>query len=185
MRKISLVILLITSIIIGFTECKQMSRFSHLTIPFSNTSQFTIPDNLPIIKTPYPITSLPASITDIEAALTDMGYKVEMVEKIEVQSLDLVLNTPEDGDLSFFETIHVYIEADGLEKVLLADKTIPESTTRLTEISLDCKKINLADYLQKEGVNLSADITTKQEVIGEHVIDVNSELKADVKVLDL
>lgn len=185
MKKISLLILLIASIFIGFTECKQMSRFSHLTIPLSNTSQFPIPGNLPIINTPYSIASLPATITDIEAALTERGYKVEMVERVEVQSLDLVLHTPEDGDLSFFKTIQVYIEADGLEKVLLAEKTILESTTRLTEISLDCKKINLSDYLQKEGVKLSADITTKQEVIREHVIDVNSELKIDVKVLDL
>lgn len=182
MKKISITVVLITTFLIVFLGCKEASKQTQTTIPYS--TKFTVPNDLPEINTPYPIVSLTIP-TNTETTLQNKGYKLNMVERIELEKINLVLNSPTDGDLGFFRAIQIYAEADGLEKVLLAEKTIENSTKKLTEISLDCKKINLLGFFKQPEIMLTALVTTDQKVTHEYTIDVISVCMADIKVFGL
>ncbi len=181
MKKISLLLLSMV-LLIGITGCKKISKLTQVRIPYS--TQITVPGNLPILQTPMPIAT-PAIPTNTESTLKNMGYNLDMVERIEIEKFDLELNTPEDGDLNFFNTIQVYIKADGLEEVLLAEKAVPESETKLTKVTLDCENTDLLEYFKKPEFTLRAMVSTDRIVTQEHIIDVKSVFMVDVKFLGL
>lgn len=183
MKKISSIFILTLTILFVFTGCKEAaSKLTQIRIPYS--TQFTLPANLPIINTPYPVAA-PTIPINTEATLKAMGYKMDLVERFEIEKIEMELNSPDDGDLNFFKSIQIFIEAPGLDRVLIAEKTIPDSETKLTKIDLDCKKINLLEYFKKDEITLSASLTTDQVIMREHVIDAKLGFMVDVKVLGL
>ena len=182
MKKISITLLLIATLFAGFTGCKEVSKLTQVRLPYS--TQFTIPEIPVIMNSPIPVVS-PAIPTNIETTLEGLGFKMDLVERIEIEKFDMELNAPADGDLNFFNTIQIYIEAEGLEKVLLAEKTVEESASKLSKVSLDCKNINLLDYFKNPEITLSATVTTDKLVTREHTIDAKSVFMVDVKVLGL
>ena len=116
-----------------------------------------------------------AAGTVIEELLGDLGFEefaqMNIVASEELQnqdvqpgdissvllvSFELEAEQPEDGDLSFFETFSVYVEAPGLEPVLVADAVeFPEGQP---VVSFDVYDVDLTEYVVSESMTLSTDI---------------------------
>lgn len=173
-------------LLIGISGCNKVSEITEelkevkipVKIPYS--TQLTLPDSLPILENPIPIAT---PSTDTESALKNLGHNLNKVERIEIEKFDLVLNAPEGGDLNFFNTIQIFIVAEGLDEVLLAEKTVPESEAQLAQISLDCKNTDILAYFKKPEFTLRALVTTDRVVTEKYVIDAKSVFRVDVKIL--
>lgn len=165
-----------------FSGCKKASDLTKVRMPYS--TQITVPDQLPLVNIPYPF-STPPIPTKTETVLKNEGYNLSLVEKIYLDKLDLVLNSPSGGNIDFLKTIKIYIEADGLPKTLIAQKDVPDSPTNITKVSLDCIQTDLLEYFKKSEVIISSEVTTDKTVFGEHKIDINSVFLIDVNVLGL
>lgn len=175
-------IALLVLVVVFTNGCKKASELTQIRMPC--TAQITVPDQVPIIGTPYPF-STPPIPTKTETVLKNEGYNLNLVEKISLEKLDLVLNSPSGGNLDFLNTIKIYIEADGLPKVLMAQKVVPGSPTNITSVSLDCEDVDLKEYFKKSEVKITSEVTIDKTVFGEHVIDINSVFLIDVNILGL
>jgi len=102
------------------------------------------------------------------------------ISSVQLVSFELEAEEPANGDLSFFETFAVYVEAPGLEPVLVADAMeFPEGEP---VVSFDVYDVDLTDYVVSESMTLSTDIVagrpTEETVVkASYLLDVGVTLQ--------
>ena len=77
-----------------------------------------------------------------------------MVEKATLIKMQLDHKSPSSGDLSFIESISIFLEADGLPEIKIAWKdVVPENVGKT--LDLDLTDADLKDYVKKDDLRIN------------------------------
>lgn len=121
-------------------------------------------------------TTVPAA-TPVEVVLGGLGFgdlvAMDLTEAEELRNqgvepgdittaflMDFTLSvvSPEGEDLSFIDTMALYVEAPGLERKLVAEAADFEAAS----VSFDLTDVDLADYIVSESMTLSTEVDARR-----------------------
>ena len=119
---------------------------------------------------------------DITASeeLVNQGVEPGDISSAQLDSFQLSADAPEDADLSFLESVEIWVEAPELEPVLVAyadDFPVGEAT-----VTFDVVEVDLTDYVVSESLTLSTEVrggrpSETTEVAADFVLDVGVTLQ--------
>ncbi len=129
------------------------------------SANFTIPSTV-VVDIPINIPTPPINISSNQE-FSQNNTNADLVKDVNLTKLDLNITAPDEKGFGFMESIFIYIDADGLNEVLLASmENIPEDAGQV--ISLETTEANLAEYIKAGNFSLRNNFTireaTSQEV---------------------
>ncbi len=143
-------------------------------------SEATIPS---IIGIDLPIEiPIPAIPTNINNKLESLNSKKEYLNTAKLKELTIKALDPQDQSFNFLKDIEVFIKAEGLEEIKIAEKhDIPDDIGN--ELDLEVKKDkDLSEYIKKDKFNLRVRATSRKVLL--HSVKVNIytvlEVTADI-----
>ena len=173
-------IIALFALVLLFSNCKKVDEFTQFNLTYK--SEVTV--------SPATILNLPIDIftpdmeTNSEAEFAVNDTNKDLVEEILLERLDMKITSPDDQRFDFLGSISVFIEAEGLSEIKIAEITdIPDNVG--AEISLTTVENNLAEYIKKDAFNLRVNIVSDKTVNREVKIEVDSEFFVDAKILGI
>lgn len=105
--------------------------------------------------------------------LQNQGVEPGDIQEVYLRELSLTVKSPDGGDLSFFNSMEVYVEGPGLPKQLVAwQDTFPEGEGK---VSFELEDVDLTDYVVSESMTLSTEVDA-------HRPEETTEIKATFSV---
>ncbi|MDN3665034.1 hypothetical protein ACFFU1_02250 [Algibacter miyuki] len=136
------------------------------------------------------IVNVPASLatpdvtTESESTFENNNTNKDLIESIKLKNIKLSIETPEDGNFNFLKEIHVYIEADGLDELEIANMYDLENTNS-SALDLDVLDQELKAYIKKDSYSLRVKTTIDETVSETHEIIIDTKFRVDAKILGL
>ena len=93
-------------------------------------------------------------------ALANQGVEPGDIERVTLTVLEMEALEPEDGDLSFFESMTFSVSAPDVDKVQIASSPgFPEGATLVV---FDREDVDLTEYVVSESMTISTDVTAQR-----------------------
>jgi len=153
-------------------------------------TKFTVKDTSTVSIPATTVIELPITIAtpeieiDLSEEFDNNNSNKDLIESAKLQKMSFVVKSPSTGSFDFLNSVELYIEVEGEEKVLLASiYDIPEE--QLTTINLDVTDLELKPYLTKDNYTISGKIKIDKTNEAEYEIDINSEFLIDAKILGI
>ncbi|MCB9673574.1 MAG: hypothetical protein H6737_00575 [Alphaproteobacteria bacterium] len=90
-------------------------------------------------------------------AVANQGVEPGDINDVRFDELVLSATAPTDADLSFIESLSFYVEADGLDAMLVASQDdFPEGQA---VVPLDLEDVDLTDYVVQPSMTLTTNVT--------------------------
>ena len=173
-------ILMLFATVLIFSNCSKVDELTQFNMAY--TSQVTVSPTAGL-NLPFNLFT-PKMETNSEAEFAVNDTNKDLVEEIILKKLDLTVTAPSDQRLDFLESIAVYIEAEGLAEIKIAEATdIPENVG--ATFSLTPAENNLAEYIKKDAFQMRVNLVTDKTIDREVQINVDSEFFVDAKVLGI
>ncbi len=174
-------ILLLLLFVVGISSCKKFDKKTQFDITIEN--EIEIPSivgvNLPFN---LPTTSIN---TEINKQLEIRNKKKKKIEKIYLTDLELIVLSPAGKNLNFLKGVKVYISAEGLDEILVAEaENLPNTNSQHLKIPTH-SEIDLTEYVKKDTVNLRVEVTTDETIFQKVKLNVKSTFWIDAKVLGI
>jgi hypothetical protein len=133
--------------------------------------------------TPFPVSVMSPEIkTTSDTEFDNNNTRADMVERISLKGLDLSVEAPSGGTLSFLKSVDIHAMADGLPSVRVAYKDQVPANVGST-LSLDVTNVELKEYFKKATYVLRVTVTTDEATTQEYAIRANGTFFVDAKVL--
>ena len=88
--------------------------------------------------------------------LQNQGVSPGDIESAELVELRLAVKNPSDGDMSFLDSMDIYVSAPDLDRVLVASQnSFPEGSQ---EVYFELEGVNLVDYVVSEALTITTDV---------------------------
>ncbi len=164
-----------------FVSCKdELDKLTQFTI--SQQSEFSVPSTT-VVDIPLSVPTPEVSV-DSQQEFENNNSRRDLIENARLRKLVLSIKSPDTGNFDFLNEIEIYIEADGLDRVLIASlDAIPE--TQLKTIELDVASTELVSYLRKDSYTLIYNVKVDQTIETEYVIEANSDIFIDAEILGI
>ncbi|MDD3478785.1 MAG: hypothetical protein PHI42_00105 [Paludibacteraceae bacterium] len=163
-----------------FSSCEQLSRLTQFDLTYDET--VVVPSSMSVAL-PFDVAT-PDVETNSESQFSVNKTQTDLIEAISLKELKLNLKSPQTGDFSFLEAIHVFIAAESLPEKEIAWKTdIPDTIGN--ELVLDVTQADVMDYIKKDKFSLRVSVTTDELLTVDHEIGIHAVLHVDAKVLGL
>ncbi|WP_339726432.1 hypothetical protein [Maribacter stanieri] len=167
-------------LLVLFTACDKIDELTKFDMEYSQRA--TIPSSTGI-NLPFDVFT-PEMETNSESTFAVNDTRKDLIEEIKLTNLELVMISPEEADFSFLNSIEVYISADGLEEILIANlDEVPEDAGNV--ITLDTSDTDLKEYIKKDEFSLRLNTVTDELMSTDHELEVNSTFFVDAKILGL
>lgn len=167
-------------LLVLFTACDKIDELTKFDMEYSQRA--TIPSSTGI-NLPFDVFT-PEMETNSESTFAVNDTRKDLIEEIKLTDLELVIISPEEADFSFLNSIEVYISADGLEEILIANlDEVPEDAGNV--ITLDTSDTDLKEYIKKDEFSLRLNTVTDELMSTDHELEVNSTFFVDAKILGL
>tara|TARA_R110000737_G_scaffold163665_1_gene191265 strand:- start:4026 stop:4559 length:534 start_codon:yes stop_codon:yes gene_type:complete len=167
-------------LLVLFTACDIIDELTKFDMEYSQRA--TIPSSTGI-NLPFDVFT-PEMETNSESTFAVNDTRKDLIEEIKLTDLELVMISPEEADFSFLNSIEVYISADGLEEILIANlDEVPEDAGNV--ITLDTSDTDLKEYIKKDEFSLRLNTVTDELMSTDHELEVNSTFFVDAKILGL
>ncbi|MGJ5640640.1 hypothetical protein [Formosa sp. S-31] len=173
-------IIAIIILCICFTSCDTLDELTKFNISYDE--QVSIPTASPI-DLPFNI-STPKINTNSDSKFNSNDTAKNLVEEIQLTEFKLTLTKPDTEDLSFLETIEVYIAADDLPDTKIAWNATPIQNLS-NELQLETSNEDLKAYIFKEDFYLKFKFSTDELLTQEHDININTTFFVDAKILGI
>lgn len=178
MKKLNLIPLLLTLFVCG--GCEQLRSLTQFDLTYDET--VVVPSSMSVAL-PFDVAT-PDVETNSESQFSVNKTQTDLIEAISLKGLKLNLKSPQTGDFSFLEAIHVFIAAEGLpEKEIAWKANIPDTIGK--ELVLDVTQDDVMDYIKKDKFTLRVRVTTDELLTVDHEIGIRAVLHVDAKVLGL
>ena len=119
-----------------------------------------------------------------EQEFDNNNSRKDLIESAKLTKLTLNIKSPDSGNFDFLNEIKIFIDADDLDKVLIASiSDIP--ATQLTVLELEVESTELASYLKKDSYNMSFEVIVDQTIETEYTIEADSDIFIDAKILGI
>jgi len=125
----------------------------------------------------------PETETDSESRFEVNDTRKDLIEEIILTELQMVITSPSGSDFSFLNSIKVYIAAEGLEEVLIAEQEVPDGVG--STLDVDVLDIDLQEYIKKDEFNLRIKTVTDEIIESDHEIDITSTFFVDARILGI
>lgn len=165
------------------TSCsKELSDLTKFDV--SLTDSITLPA-IPVAGIPAAITS-PDISTTTESKLSKYKSSTDLVEKINLKSIELTITSPDTVSFSFLKNIKLYISAEGMSETELAVKdSIPENVGKTLKLDV-ANSIDFKDYiLKRDNIKIRMQAETDKTTNSEYKIKINPVFTVDAKILGL
>ena len=166
---------------LSISSCKKFDKKTQFDITIENEVEIPsiIGVNLPFN---LPTTSIN---TEINQQLELKNKKKKKIEKIYLTDLELIVLSPSGKNLNFLKGIKVYLSADGLDEILVAEaEDLPNTNSQDLKIPTH-SDLDLTNYVKKDTVNLRVEVTTDETIFQKVKLNVKSTFWVDAKVLGI
>lgn len=176
MKKIFTIALLA---ILGLFSCKKILD-KLLTFTYKDSVNISIPATT-IVNTPFTIAT-PDITSNASEEFENNGASVDNVKSVSISEMKLTITSPDGQTFNFMKSIEIYMSADGLDDVLIAQKS-NMGNDDLTVLDLEVTNADFSDHIKKDKYKLTVSLTT-DEILTQKV-DITSDLtfKVTAKVL--
>jgi len=134
-----------------------------------------------LIDTPFSLDT-PDITTDSESSFENNNTHKDLIESIKLKTIKMTIESPENGNFNFLKEIYVYINADGIEEIEIANTVIHDNTNS-NVIELDVLGQELKAYLKEDNFNLRIKTITDETISETHTILVDTKFRVDAKIL--
>ncbi len=166
-------------VILLISGCKKFDKKTQFDLAINES--FTIPStigiSIPFISIPTPPTQ-----TNIDQELEIQEKKKKKIESIILTDLKLTITNPFYETFSFLNDIEISISADGLPKILVAEKNNIPASTGAELIINPVANVELEQYIKQDFVDIHVQITTDETILQDIDVDLSAVFFVDVKV---
>jgi len=125
----------------------------------------------------------PAISTNSSSEFELKDTRKDLIEEIKLQSLQLEVSLPENGDLSFLQSIEIYANGDGLEEKLIAWNNSVNTSEKT--VALETTTDDLQQYLKLDVISLRIHTTVKKILLTDYIIQIHTEFLVNAKILGI
>ncbi len=164
---------------LSISSCKKLDKKTQFDITIENEVEISsiVGVNLPFN---LPTTSIN---TEINQQLELKNKKKKKIEKIYLTDLELIVLSPSGKNLNFLKGIKVYLSADGLDEILIAEAEDLANTNSQDLKIPTHNELDLTNYVKKDTVNLRVEVTTDETIFQKVKLNVKNTFWVDAKVL--
>lgn len=149
-------ILVLSLILLVLLSCRR-TRWDEFDIDYS--TKFVIPSELGV-STSFSIPT-PDITSNSEQEFENNDTRARWVNNIQLEEIELNIESPSNRDFSFLKDIEIYINSDGNSETMLASKyDIPEDVGQ--RLVLNSTGNNFASHIKAEKFSLRVVHTTRQ-----------------------
>lgn len=134
-----------------------------------------------IINTPFSLDT-PDVTTESDSNFESNNTHKDLIESIKLKGLKLTIDAPEDGDFNFLKEVHIYIEAEDLDELEIANVFDLENTNS-SFIELNVLGEELKAYIKKDSFNLRVRTVTDETINESHDIIIDTKFRVDAEIL--
>ncbi|NRD22225.1 hypothetical protein HNV10_03165 [Winogradskyella litoriviva] len=134
-----------------------------------------------IINTPFSLDT-PDITTESDSNFESNNTHKDLIESIKLKSLKLTIDAPEDGDFNFLKEVHIYIEAEDLDELEIANVFDLENTNS-SIVELNVISEELKAYIKKDSFNLRVKTVTDETLNESHDIIIDTKFRVDAEIL--
>ncbi|WP_299098216.1 hypothetical protein [uncultured Winogradskyella sp.] len=134
-----------------------------------------------LIDSPFSLNT-PDVTTESDSSFESNNTHKDLIESIKLKSLKLTIDSPESGNFNFLKEVHIYIDAEDLEELEIANIFNLENTDDNT-ISLDVLGQELKSYIKKDSFNLRVKTITDETISQTHDITIDTKFRVDAEIL--
>lgn len=171
--------LLILTVLFTIIACDKVDDLTKFDLKYK--SKVIIPASAGI-DLPFNVFT-PDMVTDSESQFKVNDTRKDLIEEIKLTELQMVITSPTDADFSFLNSVEVYISAEGLDEIKIAEEDVDENAG--STLDVDVLDVDLKEYIKKDEFNLRLNTVTDEAIGSDHEIDVNSTFFVDAKVLGI
>ncbi len=171
--------LLILTVLFTIISCDKVDELTKFDLAYN--SKVVVPGATGI-NLPFNMLT-PDMETNSESQFKVNDTRKDLIEEIKLTKLQMVITSPTDADFSFLNSVEVYISAEGLEEIKIAEKEVDENVG--STLDVDVLDIDLKEYIKKDVFNLRLNTVTDEVINEDHEIDVNSTFFVDAKILGI
>ncbi len=174
MKKLMIPIILT---IIVLSACKEVDKLTQFHFNINN--EFKIPGSP--IASPIDIITPPLA-TETETIFEQNNTSADLIESISLSEMILSINSPASGDFSFLNDVEIYLNADGLDEVLIAEiHDIPDNVG--DSLIMETTGADLREYLIQPEISLRLKTVTDKITTQEYTIQSMLRFFVDAKIL--
>lgn len=172
-------IILTLTILFAISSCDKVDELTKFDLEYN--SKVVVPGATGI-NLPFDMLT-PDMETNSESKFAVNDTRKDLIEEIKLTKLQMDITAPIDADFSFLKSIEVYISAEGLEEMLIAEQEVDDNAGSILDV--DVLDIDLKEYIKKDEFNLRLETVTDEVINEDHEIDVNSTFFVDAKILGI
>ncbi len=163
---------------IYFSSCEKIDKFTQFRMNYS--TEVTVPANLSI-NLPVDLLT-PDMETNAEGQFSANNTNVDLVQLINLESIEIEVISPSGADFSFLKSAEIYLNAEGLSEIKIASiDEVPEDVG--STITIEGSENNLKEYIVKDKFSLRVATVTDELLTQDHSFEVNSTFFVDALVL--
>ena len=163
--------------LVGCSKIDELTKFN-----MDYNQSVTIPASAGI-NLPFDLFT-PDTETNSESEFEINDTRKNLIEEIKLTKLELIIKTPNEADFSFLKSIEVYISADGLDEIKIANyDDVPENVGNT--LGLETSDVDIKEYIKKDKFNLHLNTITDEAISQDHKIDVKSTFFVDAKIFGI
>lgn len=159
-------------------NCSIIDKLTMFNIDIQTTTSIA-PTTL--IATPFDIMT-PDIQTNSESSFANNNTRKDLIESIVLKQIKMTITSPDDGNFNFLKEMRIFIQAEGLEEVEMANIFDLEDNNSKV-IILNSTGQELREYLKKDSYDLRIETTTDETINERHNITIDSEFRVDAKIL--
>ncbi|MBI1184367.1 hypothetical protein GC194_08855 [bacterium] len=156
----------------------KLHKYTQFTIDYS--SSFVVPSNSGL-SLPLDFYT-PETETNSEQEFAVNNTRKDLLEKVNVKSIKLKITSPDGQTFGFLNDVYIYLKADGLDEVLVAQRENIPSDVGST-LDLNVMDQDLQEYIKKDKFTLRAKTITDKVTNRDVAIQINTQFFVDAKVL--
>ncbi len=170
---------IIIAVLFVLASCKALDRLTMFDLKYDTT--FTLP-RTSVVGLPIDVTS-PEVTTNTDRELTLHDSRKDLIESVKLKTLSLQIQT-QGYTFRFLKSVEVYIKADGLPEVLIAEKSnIPDEIGNT--LDMDVTDTDLTAYIKKEKIQMRVKTVTDEAIAQDLEIKIHSIFRVDAKILGI
>lgn len=151
-----------------------------LTFQVNYTSKVSFPPSS-AINLPFDLFT-PEITTNAETEFSSRNTNKDLVDKITLKEMKLTITSPTDQRFDFLASMEVYIQADGLGELKIAETAnVPDNIGNV--LSLTVAGNDIAPYIKKDKFKLRVKTVTDKAYTKQINVDVYSQYDIKAKLL--
>ncbi|GGW57508.1 hypothetical protein GCM10008085_06380 [Winogradskyella epiphytica] len=160
------------------SNCDVIDELTHFDIDLQ--TNYSVPATT-LIDTPFNFNT-PEVTTESESTFENNDTNSNLIESIKLKRIKLTIDSPTEGNFNFLREMHVYIKADNVEEVEIAN-IYDLQNTNSNNLELDVLGEELEAYIKKDSYQLRIKTITDETLNQTHDITIDTKFRVDAKIL--